>query len=393
MKRSWIPAALAISLLLLPLAGADQVVFESKEQINLIYTSETGHAVKFVLPTTDGVEGVVVTVDARITPSGYNEYADGIGGLLVQLNSELPVEGDFGVPAELLKIIEEEAPAFRDVALHVLWFAPSYLEGSLGTRGIRRLRFERAALFEGENVLLLQNIEQGKTSGEGDGIFIKDIRVEVIGNPAGPPLEKNAPPVVEETQPSQGEMVTRPPLAERGEPGPSEREAAAPAPAGQPEETNWEAIGVFLVVAGSVGGWFLSRRKRGRVKRLIDEIDTVYSNFKMKSRRCEAELYRLKDLILEEFKNGRIDDNSYAILDRRIEDYLREIREQIVNERFGGIPQQLRASLRAMMEDGEISEKDYTTLQRLLKDATGVKESDKEELRELFERWKKEDQK
>jgi hypothetical protein len=390
MKKSEI-LVLFIFLLLLPLAVGDQVVFESKGKTKtLIYTGETSQVIRFNLPSLEGVEFVEVGLDARVTPTGYNELADGIGGLLVRLNSELPVEGDFGVPKMFIEAVEKEFPEFREIALHSLWFAPTYIEGSLGTRGVRNIRFDRSALFKGQNVLLLETMEAGDEEGRGDGIFVNNIVVTVIGEIAPlPPEEK--PPVVEETEPEVRAEVTKPPPVEKPAPEPTVRDVDQPM--AQPQETNWEAIGVILIVVGGATGWFLSRRKRGRVKKLIDDIDTVYSSFKMKSRRCEAELYRLKDMILDEFKNGRIDDNSYAILDKRIEDYLREVREQIVNERFGGIPGQLRDSLKTMMEDGEISEKDYTTLQRLLKDASGVKEKDKEELRELFETWKKEDQK
>ncbi|MFQ5887847.1 MAG: hypothetical protein ACE5HY_04035 [Candidatus Hydrothermarchaeales archaeon] len=389
MKRSGISAILLLFLLLFPLAGGDQVIFETQEPVTLIYTGETKHVVKFMLPSLEGAEFVEVTIDARVTPSGYNEFADGIGGLIILLNSELPIEGDFGAPTFLLDAIEEDLAAFKDIALHSLWFIPAYIEGSMGTRGVRKVRFDRSTLLEGQNILLFQVVEG---EDEGDGIFLNEIRVNIIGELAQPLPEKKTPfPVIEKTEPEVPGEVTRPPPTEKRAPRTPATEPSAPAT--QPQETNWEAVGVILVVAGGATGWMLSRRKRGRVKKLIDEIDTIYSSFKMKSRRCEAELYRLKDMILEEFKNGRIDDNSFAILDKRIEDYLREVREQIVNERFGGIPLQLKENLKTMMEDGDISEKDYATLQHLLKEASGVKEKDKEELRELFEKWKKEDQK
>ncbi len=57
------------------------------------------------------------------------------------------------------------------------------------------------------------------------------------------------------------------------------------------------------------------------------------------------------------------------------------------------MPTAIRQNLKAMMEDGEISEADFKNLQRILREASDVGEKDKEELSELFEKWKKEDQK
>jgi hypothetical protein len=64
----------------------------------------------------------------------------------------------------------------------------------------------------------------------------------------------------------------------------------------------------------------------------MEEIDDVYSRFKMNARRCETELYRLKDEVLDELKVGMIDEEKYNILIQRIEDCMKEIREQIERE-------------------------------------------------------------
>ena len=67
------------------------------------------------------------------------------------------------------------------------------------------------------------------------------------------------------------------------------------------------------------------KKKKGRIKTLLGEIDDAYLRFKMNSSRCEAELYRFKNLTLEELKRGKIDEQSYNILKERIEVYLHEI--------------------------------------------------------------------
>ncbi|MFQ6135668.1 MAG: hypothetical protein ACE5PM_00610 [Candidatus Hydrothermarchaeales archaeon] len=163
------------------------------------------------------------------------------------------------------------------------------------------------------------------------------------------------------------------------------------APEGEKKEIDWEQVGVVLVVMGAGVGWFLSRRKRSRVKKLLDNIDETYASFKMNARRCEAELYRHRDIALDHLKRGKIDDQSYAILDKRIDDYLGEIRERIMEERFGEVPARLKDEVRRMLQDGEISEDEFEAFENILGKSKGIGRKEKSDLRELFGKWKEED--
>jgi hypothetical protein len=99
-----------------------------------------------------------------------------------------------------------------------------------------------------------------------------------------------------------------------------------------PEESIWTMLEVILAAVALVvtviivgAAWFSSRRKRDHVKELIDQIDDAFFHFQRNSRRCEAELYRLKDIVLEQYKNGTINEANYTILDERIDDYLNKL--------------------------------------------------------------------
>ncbi len=92
-------------------------------------------------------------------------------------------------------------------------------------------------------------------------------------------------------------------------------------------------ISIAAAVIGSVG-WIVrtqntKKRRKILLKRLIDRIDEVYSHYKMKARECEAELLRLKDEVLTGFKDGVLDEDNFNVLNGRIDDYMREIREEI----------------------------------------------------------------
>jgi len=100
-----------------------------------------------------------------------------------------------------------------------------------------------------------------------------------------------------------------------------------------------DVLGVLLAVVSLAGGgfaWFMGHRKRGRVKTFLDEIDNIYSSFKMNARRCEAELLSLREKSLDMLKRGKIDESNYGLLKERIDEYLQEIRKQI--EREGSKP-------------------------------------------------------
>lgn len=82
-------------------------------------------------------------------------------------------------------------------------------------------------------------------------------------------------------------------------------------------------IGVVLAVSGFS---LATKKKQKYLKKYLHEIDDVYSSYKWKTKRCEAELYRLQDQIEDQLKEGKIDENTYHLLEKRIEKYLDEIK-------------------------------------------------------------------
>ena len=76
-------------------------------------------------------------------------------------------------------------------------------------------------------------------------------------------------------------------------------------------------------------------KKRSNIvfKKLIDNVDSVYSRFKMNATQCEAQLYKLKEEVLDVFKDGLIDEDKHAVLEQRIEEHMREIKAQIEGEK------------------------------------------------------------
>jgi hypothetical protein len=101
----------------------------------------------------------------------------------------------------------------------------------------------------------------------------------------------------------------------------------------------WIAVIISLCgLTAGAGGWLFrnySARKRHKIlfTKLMEDIDDVYTRFRMNTLRCETELYRYKNQVLEDFKQGLIDEEKYNILDKRIDSYLKEIEEEKAKER------------------------------------------------------------
>jgi len=88
-------------------------------------------------------------------------------------------------------------------------------------------------------------------------------------------------------------------------------------------------VGFVLLPFALIGiGWFMTRRKRITTKALMNKIDEVYSKSKMNPRKCEEELYRLRNTILESVTDGKITQESYDLMNKRIDEYLEELRKQ-----------------------------------------------------------------
>ncbi len=115
---------------------------------------------------------------------------------------------------------------------------------------------------------------------------------------------------------------------------------ATPPP--QTFDINWslETIAAMAGICGATAGviGWLARDWRGRKRRnlmfreYMEEIDNIYTRFKMNSRQCEAELYKIKDKMKSELRESALDPNKYKILNDRVDDYLKEIREEIMGK-------------------------------------------------------------
>jgi hypothetical protein len=112
-------------------------------------------------------------------------------------------------------------------------------------------------------------------------------------------------------------------------------EPEQPAPT-QPSTTlSLERFATLLTIGGAitgVGGWALKTRSDRRKRTILfmeltQGVDDVYEKYQADAPRCEAELQRIKDRAINEYKKNLINERDYLTLEAKIKEYLRKQRE------------------------------------------------------------------
>jgi hypothetical protein len=87
-------------------------------------------------------------------------------------------------------------------------------------------------------------------------------------------------------------------------------------------------LGIVLPVALLGVAWIRSRRRRAVTKVLLNKIDDIYSKFKLTPPKCEEELHRLRNAISKDLADGKITQECYDLVDKKIEEHLEELRKR-----------------------------------------------------------------
>lgn len=161
-----------------------------------------------------------------------------------------------------------------------------------------------------------------------------------------------------------------------------------PAPAS--EGLNWEMIAVILAVIGVIGGWLISRKVRGKTAKYMSEIDKTYRTYNKNANKCEAELAGIREKIESDFKKGKINDQSLAILEGRIDKYSENLRSDILDKKFK-LPADLKKKIKHMLSDGIITKEEHEHFLDIIKGDYGLSKKDEAKLRALMRKWKDED--
>ena len=153
------------------------------------------------------------------------------------------------------------------------------------------------------------------------------------------------------------------------------------------EGWDWQTIGSIvgiLATLGAIIGWLLTRKSRSKASGYIKDINEAFNKYKNDTGKCEAELYRVKEQIEHDFAKGKISDESFSMLDSRIDKYLSEVRQGIVTT--FGLSSKDKKELDDMLEDGVISEEEYKKFSKM--DLKELPKRERARLEKLMKKWK-----
>lgn len=113
-------------------------------------------------------------------------------------------------------------------------------------------------------------------------------------------------------------------------------DAQQPSPAQSSGGLSIERVATLITIGGAaIGavGWMfrtrgIQRRRAILFRELMQGVEDTYNRFRTNAGQCEAELYRLKDRAIMEFKQGLITEENYGVLDGRIEEYIGRVKEE-----------------------------------------------------------------
>jgi hypothetical protein len=92
----------------------------------------------------------------------------------------------------------------------------------------------------------------------------------------------------------------------------------------------WEPIVTVITILGTAIvafiGFYKLRLKRSQLRRYIGKLDELYEKFRKDPYVCEHKLNQLKESLKIKFRRGEMEENHYLIMDKKIDDYLSEVR-------------------------------------------------------------------
>jgi len=144
----------------------------------------------------------------------------------------------------------------------------------------------------------------------------------------------------------------------------------------------------IAAIAVSTIGWFLLRRGRAKVRGYLQNLSQLVSELGNNVEELDRQIDRMKSDVEQDYHKGRIDEQQYQLVEQKLEDARRAVREQEIQERFGDVSSSLSASLQVALSDGRI---DAAEVQQLLSQSDSLADEQRGELEQMLQRWRTED--
>lgn len=84
----------------------------------------------------------------------------------------------------------------------------------------------------------------------------------------------------------------------------------------------WAMLGTLLAVGLSVGGFITSKMHRKEAVSILDKIEVAYEQHRYQSDYCILELMELRKQLMQEFKDGKLDDTNFEFILQKVDSYI-----------------------------------------------------------------------
>ncbi len=165
-----------------------EALFVWSGSVFLSYEAEREKIFYFEVNDLDEIDQIEVIVNAEVTPADREKKRDGVNTLVVKINGQLAIDGEFGytdVIDRFLKSLSEGAPSdqrrwFEENVINVfkrnLIYAPPPI--GIGSKGERKLIYDKEVLREGRNVLSILSLDECvQQDKDCDGFWIYSVRI------------------------------------------------------------------------------------------------------------------------------------------------------------------------------------------------------------------------
>lgn len=156
-------------------------------------------------------------------------------------------------------------------------------------------------------------------------------------------------------------------------------------------------ISIGFVITGILAlvGIMLATRKRRHVARLMKTVDHTYEEHKKYPSKAIEELKYLKRDFENDYSAGKIEENQFLILDKKITEYIAKLKESETEERVDSVeaehlPSPLETEIKRALEDGHITALEANDLEQKI-DGSDLPEPKKMELKEMVSKWRESD--
>jgi len=149
-----------------------------------------------------------------------------------------------------------------------------------------------------------------------------------------------------------------------------------------------ELILAGLAILASMIGWLLLRKRRAKVRGYLQDLDQIVESLGSNVQELETQIDRMKEGVSEDYRKGKIDEQQYQLVERKIEDARRIARQNEAEEVLGNLPSTIHSALQDALEDGQVDEEE---VKHLLTESADLEANQKHELEGMLDRWREED--